>query len=83
MSLPETPPLVATPAPSEPVAAAVVQADTVAAKPKAVRKPRGKIADKVDAAAAVAVPVEKPKRTTAVRKPATLKKPAQTKKDEA
>ncbi|MBE1259911.1 twin-arginine translocase subunit TatB, partial [Salmonella enterica subsp. enterica serovar Enteritidis] len=37
----------------------------------------------IDAAAAVAVPVEKPKRTTAVRKPATPKKPAQTKKDEA
>jgi sec-independent protein translocase protein TatB len=83
MSLPETPPLVATPAASEPLAAAIVQADTVAAKPKAVRKPRVKAADKVDAVAAVAVPVEKPKRTTAVKKPATPKKPAQTKKDEA
>ncbi|MBY5798446.1 Sec-independent protein translocase protein TatB [Rhizobium leguminosarum] len=83
MSLPETPPLVTTPAPSEPVAAAIVQADRVAAKPKAVRKPRVKAADQVDTAAAVAVPVEKPKRTTAVRKPATPKKPAQTKKDEA
>ncbi|MGO6679570.1 Sec-independent protein translocase protein TatB [Rhizobium leguminosarum] len=83
MSLPETPPLVATPAPSEPVAAAIVQADTVAAKPKAVRKPRVKPADQVDAAAAVAVPVEKPKRATAAKKPATPKKPAQTKKDEA
>lgn len=83
MSLPETPPLVATPAPSEPVAAAIVQADTVVAKPKAVRKPRVKPADQVDAAAAVAVPVEKPKRMTAVRKPPTPKKPAQTKKDEA
>ncbi|MBY5750696.1 MULTISPECIES: Sec-independent protein translocase protein TatB [Rhizobium] len=83
MSLPETPPLVTTPAPSEPVAAAIVQADRVAAKPKPVRKPRVKSADQVDAAAAVAVPVEKPKRMTAVRKPATPKKPAQTKKDEA
>ncbi|AIC27029.1 Sec-independent protein translocase protein TatB [Rhizobium etli bv. phaseoli str. IE4803] len=85
MSLPETPPLVPTPAPTpEPVAAAAVQADTVAAKPKPVRKPRVKAADKVDAAAAVAVPVEKPKRTTAARKPATPKTPAQTeKKDEA
>ncbi len=85
MSLPETPPLVPTPAPTpEPVAAAAVQADTVAAKPKPVRKPRVKAADKVDAAAAVSVPVEKPKRTTAARKPATPKTPAQTeKKDEA
>ncbi|MBB4238063.1 Sec-independent protein translocase protein TatB [Rhizobium esperanzae] len=82
MSLPETPPLVPTPVQLEP-AAAIVRADTVAAKPKAVRKPRVKAADKVDAAAAVAVPVEKPKRTTAVRKPATPKKPAQTEKDEA
>jgi len=80
MSLPETPPLV--PAP-ETAAAAVVQADTVADKPKAVRKPRVKAADKIDAVAAVAVPVEKPKRTTAAKKPATPKKPAQTKKDEA
>ncbi|PDS78262.1 Sec-independent protein translocase protein TatB [Rhizobium sp. L43] len=83
MSLPETPPLVPAPAQPEPVAAAAVQADTVGAKPKPVGKPRVKAADKVDAAAAVAVPVEKPKRTTAVRKTATPKKPAQTKKDEA
>lgn len=83
MSLPETPPLVPAPAQPEPVAAAIVQADTVAAKPKPVRKPRLKATDKVDAAAAVAVPVEKPKRTTAVKKTATPKKPAQTKKDEA
>ena len=83
MSLPETPPLVPAPAQPEPVAAAAVQADTVAAKPKVVRKPRVKAADKVDIAAAVAVPVEKPKRATAARKPATPKKPAQTKKDEA
>ncbi|KZS51356.1 MULTISPECIES: Sec-independent protein translocase protein TatB [Rhizobium] len=83
MSLPETPPLVPAPAQPEPVAAAAVQADTVAAKPKPVRKPRVKAADKIDAAAAVAVPVEKPKRATAARKPATPKKPAQTKKDEA
>ncbi|OWV79597.1 preprotein translocase [Rhizobium sp. R634] len=80
MSLPETPPLV--PAP-EPVAAAAVQADTIAAKPKAPRKPRVKAADKADAAA-IAAPVEEPKRATAARKPATPKTPAQTeKKDEA
>ncbi|OWO92048.1 twin arginine-targeting protein translocase TatB [Rhizobium esperanzae] len=83
MSLPETPPVPA-PAQPEPVAAAIAQADTVADKPKAVRKPRVKAADKIDAATAVAVPVEKPKRAAAVRKPATPKKPAQTKKkDEA
>ncbi|ULR46267.1 Sec-independent protein translocase protein TatB [Rhizobium sp. K102] len=81
MSLPETPPLVPTP---EPVAAAAVQADTIAAKPKAPRKPRVKAADKADAVAAFAAPVEKPKRATAARKPATPKKPAQSeKKDEA
>ncbi|ARM12176.1 MULTISPECIES: Sec-independent protein translocase protein TatB [Rhizobium] len=88
MSLPETPPLVPAPAPApEPAAAAAVAADTVAAKPKAPRKPRPKAADK--AAFAIAAPVEnapaeKPKRTTVARKPATPKKPAQTKKkDEA
>ncbi|MBX5158901.1 MULTISPECIES: Sec-independent protein translocase protein TatB [unclassified Rhizobium] len=82
MSLPETPPLVPAPAQPEPVAAAIVQAETVAAKPKAVRKPRAKAADK--AAFAIAAPVEKPKRTTAVRKPATPKTPVQMKKkDEA
>ncbi|ARO29900.1 MULTISPECIES: Sec-independent protein translocase protein TatB [unclassified Rhizobium] len=84
MSLPETPPLVPAPAQPEPVAVAIAQADTVAEKPKAVRRPRVKAADKVDAAAAVAVPVEKPKRAAAVRKPATPKKPTHTKKkDEA
>ncbi|MBX5190235.1 twin-arginine translocase subunit TatB [Rhizobium sp. NZLR3b] len=82
MSLPETPPLVPAPGQPEPVAAAIVQAETVAAKPKAVRKPRAKAADK--AAFAIAAPVEKPKRTTAVRKPATPKTPVQMKKkDEA
>ncbi|MGV4796084.1 Sec-independent protein translocase protein TatB [Rhizobium sp. F40D2] len=81
MSLPETPPLVPAPAQPEPVAAAaVVPAETLAAKPKAVRKPRGKAAGAVDAA--VAVPVEKPKRTTAARKPAAPKTLVQTKKDE-
>lgn len=57
MSLPETPPLVpvTTPA-SEPVAAAALQADTVAEKPKAVRKPRAKAVDKTDAASAIARP---------------------------
>jgi len=84
MSLPETPPLVPAPAPTpEPAVAAVVQADRVADKPKPVRKPRAKAAEKVDAVAAVAVPVEKPKPAAAARKPATPKKPAQTKKDEA
>ncbi|WP_064683508.1 Sec-independent protein translocase protein TatB [Rhizobium bangladeshense] len=84
-SLPETPPLVPTPSPMpEPVAAAAVQAGTIAAKPKAPRKPRVKAADKADAVAAIAAPVEKPKRATAARKPATPKKSAQTeKKDEA
>ncbi|MBX4940911.1 Sec-independent protein translocase protein TatB [Rhizobium binae] len=79
MSLPETPPLVSAPEP----AAAAVAADAVAAKPKAPRKPRVKAADK--AAFAIAAPAENPpaekrKRTTAARKPATPKKPAQTKK---
>ncbi|HWT58460.1 MAG TPA: twin-arginine translocase subunit TatB, partial [Rhizobium sp.] len=46
----------------------------------AVRKPRGKAAGAVDAA--VAVPVERPKRTTAARKPAAPKTLVQTKKDE-
>lgn len=82
MSLPETPPLVPAPAQPEPFAAAIVQAETVAVKPKAVRKPRAKAADK--AAFAIAAPVEKPKRTAAVRKPATPKTPVQMKKkDEA
>ena len=87
MGLPETPPLVPAPAPTpEPVAAAVVTADTVAAKPKAVRKPRAKAADK--AAFAIAAPVEnvpaeKPKRTTAARKPAAPKTAQMKKKDEA
>ncbi|MBB4574339.1 Sec-independent protein translocase protein TatB [Rhizobium sp. MC63] len=88
MSLPETPPLVPAPAPTpEPVAAAVATADAVAAKPKAVRKPRAKAADK--AAFAIAAPVEsapaeKPKRTTAARKPAAPKASVQkNKKDEA
>ncbi|ARM88209.1 Sec-independent protein translocase protein TatB [Rhizobium sp. CIAT894] len=86
--LPETPPLVPAPAPTpEPVAAAVASADMVAAKPKAVRKPRAKAADK--AAFAIAAPVEnvpaeKPKRTTVAKKPAAPKTPAKMKKkDEA
>ncbi|EJT05982.1 Sec-independent protein translocase protein TatB [Rhizobium sp. CCGE 510] len=83
MSLPETPPLVPAPAQPESVAtAAIVQAEMVAAKPKVPRKPRAKAADKV--AFAIVAPVEKPKRTTAVRKPATPKTPVQMKKkDEA
>ncbi|EJC79061.1 twin arginine-targeting protein translocase TatB [Rhizobium leguminosarum bv. trifolii WSM2297] len=83
MSLPETPPLVPAPAQPEPVAAAAVQTDAVAAKPKVARKPRVKAAGTVDAAAAIAVPVEKPKQTTAARKPAAPKTSVQTKKDEA
>ncbi len=81
MSLPETPPVV--PAP-QPVAAATVAPVAVAEKPKAVRKPRVKAADKADAVALVAIPVEKPKRAAATRKPAAVAKPAaKNKKDEA
>lgn len=81
MSLPETPPVV--PAP-QPVAAATVAPVAVAEKPKAVRKPRVKAADKADAVALVAVPVEKPKRAAATKKPAAVAKPtAKKKKDEA
>ncbi len=81
MSLPETPPVV--PAP-QPVAAATVAPVAVAEKPKAVRKPRVKAADKADAVALVAAPVEKPKRAAATRKPAAVAKPAaKNKKDEA
>ncbi len=81
MSLPETPPVV--PAP-QPAAAATVAPVAVAEKPKAVRKPRVKAADKADAVALVAIPVEKPKRAAATRKPAAVAKPAaKNKKDEA
>ena len=81
MSLPETPPVV--PAP-QPVAAATVAPVAVAEKPKAVRKPRVKAADKADAVALVAAPVEKPKRAAATRKLAAVAKPAaKNKKDEA
>ena len=81
MSLPETPPLV--PAP-QPVAAATVAPVAVAEKPKAVRKPRVKAADKADAVALVAASVEKPKRAAATKKPAAVAKPAaKKKKDEA
>lgn len=81
MSLPETPPVV--PAP-QPAAAATVAPVAVAEKPKAVRKPRVKAADKADAVALVAAPVEKPKRAAATRKPAAVAKPAaKNKKDEA
>ncbi len=81
MSLPETPPVV--PAP-QPVAAATVAPVAVAEKPKTVRKPRVKAADKADAVALVAVPVEKPKRAAATKKPAAVAKPtAKKKKDEA
>ena len=81
LSLPETPPVV--PAP-QPVAAAAVAPVAVAEKPKAVRKPRVKAADKADAAALVAAPVEKPKRVATAKKPTEAKKPAvKKKKDEA
>lgn len=81
MSLPETPPVV--PAP-QPAAAATVAPVAVAEKPKAVRKPRVKAADKADAVALVAAPVEKSKRAAATRKPAAVAKPAaKNKKDEA
>lgn len=81
MSLPETPPVV--PAP-QPVAATTVVPVAVAEKPKAVRKPRVKAADKADAVALVAAPVEKPKRAAATKKPVAVAKPAsKKKKDEA
>jgi len=80
LSLPETPPVV--PA-SQPIAAAAVAPLVAAEKPKTVRKPRVKAADKADAAALVAAPVEKPKRVAA-KKPAEVKKQAvKKKKDEA
>jgi sec-independent protein translocase protein TatB len=72
MSLPETPPVVAPP-PPESLAAAAVPAAVVAEKPKAVRKPRVKIAESADAV--IAAPVEKPKRAVAAKAP-TAAKPA-------
>ncbi|MBB3658504.1 sec-independent protein translocase protein TatB [Rhizobium sp. BK650] len=81
MSLPETPPVVPVP---QPVAAAAAAPVTVAEKPKVVRKPRVKAADKADANALVAAPVAKPKRVAAAKKPTEVKKPAaRKKKDEA
>ncbi|MBB3410630.1 sec-independent protein translocase protein TatB [Rhizobium sp. BK316] len=81
LSLPETPPAV--PAPP-PIAAAAVAPLVAAEKPKTVRKPRVKAADKADAVALVAAPVEKPKRAAATKKPTEVKKPAvRRKKDEA
>jgi sec-independent protein translocase protein TatB len=76
MSLPETPPIVPAPQPVATVA--------VTEKPKAVRKPRVKAADKAAAVALVAAPVEKPKRAAATKKPTEVKTPAvRKKKDEA
>jgi sec-independent protein translocase protein TatB len=72
LSLPETPPVVAPP-PPESLAAAAVPAAVVAEKPKAVRKPRVKIAESADAV--IAAPVEKPKRAVAAKAP-TAAKPA-------
>ncbi|MBB3389477.1 sec-independent protein translocase protein TatB [Rhizobium sp. BK275] len=76
LSLPETPPAVPAPPPVAPLVAAE--------KPKTVRKPRVKAADKADAVALVAAPVEKSKRAAATKKPTEVKKPAvRRKKDEA
>ncbi|MDM9622209.1 twin arginine-targeting protein translocase TatB [Rhizobium sp. AC44/96] len=89
MSLPETPPVMPAPTP-QPAASAEMPSVAEAAKPKAVRKPRAKVADKADAVAAIAVapvavaPAEKPKRAPAkaaaakpaAAKTATAKKPA-------
>ncbi len=78
LSLPETPPVMPAPTPQT-AAAAEMPGATVAGKPKAVRKPRPKAADKADAAAAIAVvPAEKPKRAPA--KPAPANKTAAAKK---
>jgi sec-independent protein translocase protein TatB len=65
MSIPETPPVMSPPTP-EPAVSAAMPGEQVADKPKAVRKPRAKAADKADAVAAIAVaPAEKPKRAPA------------------
>lgn len=80
LSLPETPPVV----PAPPPVAAAVTPLVAAEKPKTVRKPRVKAADKADAVALVAAPVEKPKRAASTKKPTEVKKPAvRRKKDEA
>lgn len=87
MSLPETPPVVA----PAPIAVASVENAVVQEKPRAARKPRAKAEP---AAAAVAAPVEKPKRastrTAAAKKPAAVaatvapkKTAAKKKKDDA
>lgn len=93
MSLPETPPTVASPvAEPAPAAAAAVSAVAVSEKPKAARKPRAKAAEETVATAAV--PAGKPKRAPAAKKSGAEKKPAakktaapkkaaQKKKDEA
>lgn len=80
LSLPETPPVV----PAPPPVAAAVTPLVAAEKPKTVGKPRVKAADKADAVALVAAPVEKPKRAASTKKPTEVKKPAvRRKKDEA
>ncbi|QFY59946.1 twin-arginine translocase subunit TatB [Rhizobium grahamii] len=82
LSLPATPPEMSAPTP-QPAASAEMPGAAENAKPKAVRKPRAKVADKVDAAAAIAVaPVEKPSRspakTAATKTPATKTAAAKT-----
>jgi sec-independent protein translocase protein TatB len=77
MSLPETPPVMSPPTPQSAVAAELPGAAAVAETPKAVRKPRAKAADKVYAAAAIAVvPAEKtksaPAKATAAKKPTSV-----------
>ena len=80
MSLPETPPVVA----PAPIAAASVENAVVQEKPKAARKPRAKAEP---APAAVAAPVEKPKRastrTAVAKKPAAVAATAAPKKTAA
>jgi sec-independent protein translocase protein TatB len=71
MSMPETPPVMTQPTP-EPALSAAMPSTPVVEKPKTVRKPRVKTADKADAVAAIAVtPIGKPKRAAA--KPAAPK----------
>ncbi|KQV83626.1 Sec-independent protein translocase protein TatB [Rhizobium sp. Root1220] len=91
MSLPETPPVMSSPTP-QPATSADLPGVATTEKPKAVRKPRAKAADKADAVAAIAVaPAEKPRRgqaktapkPTAAAKAAPKKTAAKKKKDEA
>ncbi|KRB53097.1 preprotein translocase [Rhizobium sp. Root708] len=96
VSLPATPPEMSQPTPQPMAAAALPGAEPQAAKPKAVRKPRAKAAEKSDAVAAIAVaPGGTKKRApakTAAKKPSVVetdaavapkKATAKKKKDEA